>query len=351
MEHFRSKEMLPPDLSWAVALSIAAVFLSLYALLSWYRKRELRRAERADARPSMEDPVPGPAVLAGTVSLAQDEPHAIRVEITQHGKEAKGKGERYTTTWKEKSRNVDARPFYVLHESGRRTRVEPSAEVVLVDAMGETIRDSKHVRRRVALLREGEPVFVEGTLERGTDPESRGGAYRDTQQGWVLRGQGGRMLVSTEGLGAPHRARARRAAPKLASIAGLLCALMMGNFALRVVAGRDTSAEVIDRRHYTTRHKSSTVDHYEVTFKTESGMETTDELSLWQWAPVGARVPVREVWFSSGATRIGHGASLGVLPMILCILAALAALVVAGVNFSNRPWYDKKLTESVPGRL
>jgi hypothetical protein len=141
--------------------------------------------------------------------LEDDGPGAapcITVDIEQRGREWKGKHS-WHHEWREVSRRVDARPFYVVRPNGERVRVEPDQNVFLVDRLDGTDRFEHARRRRTATLRPGEKVAITGVLVRGFDP--RQGGYRDAAPALVLKPPPrGRMLVSTEPLADRHRTRA-----------------------------------------------------------------------------------------------------------------------------------------------
>src|SRR5206468_7223794 len=101
----------------------------------------------------------------------------------------------WSVTWTEMRRRVEVAPFYVVHASGERVRVEPdrktklAADLVVVERV-----DLKH-RRRIARIAEGDEVWVTGVLGKEMDPKASGG-YRGGRA-WIMRPRGGRMLVST----------------------------------------------------------------------------------------------------------------------------------------------------------
>lgn len=346
MIDLRSSSSIDPQESLWAAGCLALVFITMHQALYWYRRLALRLAERAEAQAQARPLTPGLAVLSGKVEVSREQPHALRVEVVQHGKESPS-GRNKGSRWRETARRVDACVFYLVCDDGERVRVEPDEKVVFIAKLDETIRDSTTVRRRVATLRSGQRVSVEGALSRAEDA----GAGRDGSPGrapWVLRPHQGKMLVSSEGPGAAHRARAKRASLVFVVIFAVLASPALLGYAARAVLGEDTAAHVTARRSFTTSYKNRTSHIYEVTFETASGMTVTDHVEPRDWDSVreGAEIPVREVPFSSGLTYIGHGASLSLPMTIFAMVLALLAFGGSLMVFWERPWYEKRLHET-----
>ena len=101
--------------------------MGLLGVTLWKRNQALRRvAEATLQEESAKRPLrPGPALVIGRVDgddPSHGPPH-ITIEIEQKGREWKGKHS-WHHEWRETSRSVDARPFYVVRPNGERVRVE-----------------------------------------------------------------------------------------------------------------------------------------------------------------------------------------------------------------------------------
>ena len=176
------------------------------ALLTVSRNR--RMAAAADASFQPDKPyAPGPIVLHGRVEKSEGGRHAVRVEVTQEGSESENSGV-WSHTWTETSRRVFVEPFYVVDAAGRRTRVEPRDDVLLVDTMNHKAPGKRTLRICSAELTPGEEVWASGELTSAPDPEGTTGGYRGGA-GLVLRAPPGqRMLLSSEPLAARFEAKA-----------------------------------------------------------------------------------------------------------------------------------------------
>src|SRR6185369_6868987 len=121
----------------------------------------------------------------GHVALAEGAARAVRVEVEQAGTESESSGV-WSHEWTEVSRRVFVEPFYVVDAAGRRTRVEPRDDVLLVDSMNGKILVNLTRRIRTAELTPGEEVWASGELTAALDPEGATSGYRDAA-GLVLR--------------------------------------------------------------------------------------------------------------------------------------------------------------------
>ncbi len=166
-------------------LPIATAGLS--ALRHW--RAAVRTGQRAEeARRSVAEETAaldvGDRVVHGCVAYARDKDLAVRTTVEQVGTEAESSGS-WTVTWEESRRVVDVAPFYVVHASGARVRIEPEGRVKLEADLVATVRDDTTHRHRIASLFPEDPVWVMGLLKRAPDPEGSLG-YRDAA-GWVMR--------------------------------------------------------------------------------------------------------------------------------------------------------------------
>lgn len=333
-------------------------FLFIRALR--HRSALLRRGIEADeAFDKHAALAPGMRYVYGRVELAEGCDSAVSVHVEQHGTETKNKNS-WSHRWTETGRETHAKPFYVRTPRGERVRVEPGTDVLLVDDPDGMIWTERTTRTRIATLSLKEEVIVEGTLDRGHDPELREAAlYRGSAQGWVMRPiAGGRMHISAEKLGERHRKRAqvfRSAAVAIAIMAGLV-SLLSGCYMGSLFLGTDTTVNVTDKRHYTTKgSKGSTTHHYEVTLKLRGpdAPQMRRELDSSDWAGItpGMTIAYRDVpaWRTLGDP--GWGASIHVLLAILSGVAAFVGLAFFTGAISHKEWYDGRLDDQGSGRL
>ena len=170
---------MPPALDAPPTVSAILTMVTLAGLFATWLDAQARvlRERRLAARAAVqqrahEAPLaPGRTVVLGTVEVAEGEALAARVEIDQGGSERDNSGT-YTFKWTEIGRRVEMRPFYLLHASGARVRVEPRGRAMLVDAMDGMIVVTETARTRYAELSPGEEVYAVGRLQRGEDPEA-----------------------------------------------------------------------------------------------------------------------------------------------------------------------------------
>ncbi len=247
-EIFEASQISPPwALVFVVGLDLAALALVIFCIV------EIRKAKRAAAAAaSAVNPgvalFEGARFVAGKVELAQGEPSAVRVTVTQKGTERAPKGI-WSHCWTETARETSARPFYLVHESGARIRVEPPLDVMLVDGLDQKEWLERTERRLRAELAPGELAVVEGFLQRGEDPEAADGkvGYRQAaRQGWIMKPiRRGKMHISTEALSRRHllRARAFRYALAWMIAAALGGQVPLRTYYLRVFFGKDVEAE------------------------------------------------------------------------------------------------------------
>ncbi len=202
---------MPPELSsayfggtasvlFAYVLPLATAGLSalrrgLHARSARMKARDARRAAEAEAA-TLDV---GDTVLHGSVEYAQGQDHAVAVHVEQYGSEAESSGS-WTVTWTEKRRTIDVAPFYVVHHSGARVRVEPDKDTRIASPLPTFAeRHDNTLRTRTATIMPNVEVWVTGQLTKDNDPENAGG-YRGSP-GWVMRPPLGRrepMWVSTE---------------------------------------------------------------------------------------------------------------------------------------------------------
>jgi hypothetical protein len=331
------------------------------------RNQALRRAAEATAlEESAKRPLrPGPATIAGRVLGDGDDeargPAFITIEIEQRGREWQGKHGWYHE-WKETSRRVDARPFYVLRPNGERVRVEPDRNVFLVDLLDGTERLEHARRRRLATLRPGEKVSVTGVLVRGFDPQQ--GGYRDAGPALVLRPPPrGRMLVSTEPLAERHQRRARAyrgLAIAIGVILVVLHGLLFANVHLQRLGGKRVEANIeraTSERYWVSRKRGGYwAWRYHLFARTDEGQVLTDQVSDALYTAVQKNVgpPLRATFVVGpfGLVQYGTRPVIGDWKVVLFAITMGLFFVVYLIVVSQRPWYEeRKVKESNRGRL
>jgi hypothetical protein len=188
---------------WLLPLAAIIVFAVEHA-----REKELARHD-TEAQPTRVTPLaPGPIVLVGKVDDDGEGP-AVTVAVKQEGWEYRNKGN-FSHMWREVSREVSVRPFYVVRPSGERVRVEPDERAFLVDKLDGIEPQAPNMRIRRATLTAGEPVFVVGEATSGFDPKA--GGYRDSASSIIVRPPRARsMLISTSPPAQRHVAGAKLA--------------------------------------------------------------------------------------------------------------------------------------------
>jgi hypothetical protein len=300
----------------------------------------------------------GPSVLAGVV-VDDGEGDAVVVEIDQLGREYKTKSG-WSHQWSEARRSVEVKPFYVARANGERVRVEPDAEVFLIDKLDVTVRTGHTQRVRRARLSPGEHVFILGDMVRAPDPKL--GGYREAAEGWVLRPpRGERMLVSTEPLEDRHQARAK-VWRNLALIGGAFLLLWHGLLFVDVhakrISGQVVTKTAVDKRwsrnwvrpskgrpywayHYYVDATGSdgTRDESQVDYASYQAIENGTELSYVQVDGKPLQIGAKPC-AGSGSTAFG------------VVMAAIWAIVYLVVILSTRPWWmRKRVVETGTGRL
>lgn len=322
-----------------------------------------KSAEARAADASAEEPAPlavGDIVLFGTVEYARDENVAVRVEVDQHGEESESSGV-WSHKWTETKRRVLVAPFYLKLSSGERVRVEPSADVLLVDSMDGKIRVDLTHRIRSAELTPGETVFAAGTLVRAVDPESAagGGGYRSPGEGFVLRPpRSGKMLLSSEPLGNRFRERSRfhRSWFFYILITAAVFHVAFLGYHVRRYWGETTTATIRKLDHSITKDDDGDdVHHYVVWLEPKGGGRFSDNVSddLYSLLREGDGVPVRYVRHKAFAelSSIGRGGT--VFGFAWCVVPLFLAtwLLYRGKESLTRPWYERELVDDGSGRL
>lgn len=342
-------------LVFAVVLTVAAT------LLSWHRQRaQLARESVRSDKPM----IAGPAVIAGTVSIDDGAPYAVRVEISQHGKEWQNKGAWYTT-WKETSRRVESRPFHLVTARGASLRVEPGQDVFLVDALDREQHPTHEERILAAELSQGERVTLSGLMVWAHDPSVAPVSYRaQAGKALVLRPPRAEpMLISSEPLEERHLRHAKvhkRMLLITAIVWVVFHAIAFGRYDLLSWFGDVVQAQSERATTWTTSSKNGKTIHYgvEARYKDAGGEWRTvdDEVSYEAYVHFlrnpDTRLPFR-IYEPLGL------ASVGVRPTISSSHAAIALVINIGLIVvywaqvrAALAWYERRrLVQTVPGRL
>jgi hypothetical protein len=331
--------MTPEHTPFVVVGSLFALVAGVAAGFARARRRDAFAAA-AEAGVGDEQPplVEGrDVVLSGIVRLFEDHDVAVKVSITQDGTETKDKGI-WSHRWTEVDREIVVAPFLLELTGGELVLVNPPNEVEVADALDQKVRINRNRRVLSAELVPGEHILARGRLER-SDQAAPGDAYRDVQWGWALCASRGRMLLSSEPLGAGLRQRAafhRRAA----WTALALLVLTQGSLALFYarLAGRTETVTVTARHH----KRGDFITVRGETFEVVRG----DYERIREGTTIPIRYATEKNWDlgASATIRWHHGA--------IIVTAVIAFWIWYGLRRrSTRPWFRRKVNESGSGRL
>ncbi len=347
---------LPPWLSalFIVYSSVAFVIaIIVLALRARSRTALASRAERSvgdEKYPLVEGK---DVVLCGIVRHYEANDVAVKVTVTQEGSESESSGS-WTHSWTEIDRDIEVAPFLLELPDKELVLVSPPKNVDVADALDQKVWINRNKRVLGAELVPGEEIWARGRLER-SDVAIPGSAYRDVAWGWALGPTDGRMLLSSEPLGAGLRQRAsfHRRFAWLAAVHLVAIQLSLGWFYGRLVAPT-LAADIVSKRYYqTTDSDGDTHDYYEITVPIDTGIDdrtiniSDDDYRI---VATGTRVPIRVASSSNwnlGASptlAIWHGIVIFGLPNGFLILYALR-------RRRSRPWFRRKVNESHGGRL
>ena len=343
--------------------AVCATLLLATVFCAFAARKSRRAAREADEVVKNAAPiVPGARFVAGKVELAQGQGMAVEVTVTQFGNETQTKSG-YSHTWKEVKRSIQVRPFYLRHESGTRIRVEPPQSVLLVDALDQMEWTAQNHRRRRAELVPGEEAVVEGSLQRGHDPEAmQSGGYRDAAVlGWVMKpAADGGMHISTEDLSRRHTLRARAFKKTLvySILLGVLAQVPLVPYWTRVFSGEDVAATYVSRDMQMGRDRKGNRFNLPM-IMLELG-EGTDrrllrkQIDTFDYAKLpepGAKIWVRHVPGDLETTALGRGSPVSIIAFFFAAACAAVAVVLAWNTHRHRRWYEGKLVDAGQGRL
>jgi len=308
-----------------------------------------RRARLADAQSveSIDDGrlTAGEAVVCGVVELAPGYDAAFRVEIDQVGEEGKDK-HGFHHSWRETARRVRAVPFILRELRGARVRVEPNETAMLVDGLDRVERHGKRHRTKFAELTAGEEIYASGELV----PVASGGAYRGGDETFLLRPPArGRMLLSTEPLGARFRRTATHARYGLTAcfVFFVAFALLDLGYHLRMFEGeRETGVVEVAKARVGKKSRSCNVT---VRLTDGGRLESSVAYETCPRLAPGSEVPVFVVRGARGFEHIGRTAGISAVVLVFGSLA-FAALVIFH-RAGAQPWYERAVVERARGPL
>ncbi|MEP7125113.1 MAG: hypothetical protein ABJE95_29555 [Byssovorax sp.] len=356
---------IAPTLTLSAAFSLvfagsgALAFAGLvgHALVAAARHRRMATAAKASFQPDRPY-VAGEIVLHGRVATADGATLAVRVEVDQDGTETESSGV-WSHAWTEVSRRIFVEPFYLVDAAGRRTRVEPPDDVLLVDAMDGKIMVNLARRTCSAELTPGEEVWAAGVLVVAPDPEGPAHGYRGPS-GLVLKAPPSRrMLLSSEPLGARFEAKARffRRWSALLGLAGaLVWATVFGPYLLRAVAGETRSATITLLEPYDTDDDGHVTHHYRVLASvapTEPNVDDDVHEETFRRLQVGQSIVVRWVPSMPQVSTLGPDAAVGRSPLVILFwgLWVVSAIIYRSRIHASMGWYEKKVVDKGSGKL
>ena len=208
---------LPLRTGTTTSVVVALLYLVAYGLppvlaaLQVVRYRARARAQRAAFAEAAAGGGAGTQaghvkLVAGVVRCDAKDRIAARVTIRQdHEHIRPSKGDPYWV-WKETQRTTRVVPFELLPDQGSPIHVEPGEAPVIVDEL-TTKGTAENRRVREATIRNGQRVFVEGTLRGGAQVAM---AYRGGDERCTLEpAAGGSLLIATNAVLARFDGRIR----------------------------------------------------------------------------------------------------------------------------------------------
>jgi hypothetical protein len=344
-------------------LLLSALALWLFCLAQWRLAK--RAAEDAKANFALQSALrDGARFVSGRVEYAEGEKIAIRVTVTQHGVEHRGKSTSHT--WTETDRTVEKRPFYLRLDSGERVRIDPvDAKVVLVDKLDKEHWVSKFERVRRAELDVGERAYAEGILRQKHDPESAGDGYRGAGTGWVLVPLRGKIHVSTEGVAKRHVLRGRAFFRALFVLPLLVAGALapVAPFFLRELQGADALATFHGRHYFETRNsKGQITKHWVAQYAFDDERIVSCEVDesdynvvlpplAYSSAPYPRQIWVRKVSATNPFNAVGRGNTVHFGWWCASVALMLCVGGWVGQRHWYKRWYERTMNENSGGPL
>ncbi|MFK8001329.1 MAG: hypothetical protein AB8H86_17170 [Polyangiales bacterium] len=334
-----------------LVLLIVALAIAITRARKWRQKG--RAADRAlDPEAALRE---GEGFVCGVVELDDAADFAVVVEIRQVGKETKRKGG-VSHKWTEVERKTLSNPFWIRLPGGERVRVEPGADVKLIDKLDILVHDEKPTERfRIAELSAGEMVIASGALTSERSGASAENYREAAPRTWVLRqSDGARLHLTAERLGDQHR---RVGNSYLKSLvfgwipSVLLVAALCGPFMGRLALGEVTTI-VVSGKYYSPSHGKKGPS-WGVNFEDPSGPYHSTRLRSDDWGIVteGDRMAYIHVPRYPWMSGLGGRATLPVFSWIFSLIVVLTCLSAVAIP-PNKPWYEAKSQfDSGGGRL
>lgn len=351
----------PGHASAMVCFFVAVIVLGLgglWALLAMLlRIRSLRAAQALENAMHKREPRPlhaGPErVIRGKVEVDGDNPVAVEVVITQTAQNHTSKNSR-SHSWKESARNVSARPFRLVTESGETIHVEPGDKVMIADGL-ETEHPENRVmdRLRRCDVKRGETFTVYGDLHgapEGSSPYRSSGDAR-----WTLKPYRttGRMLFATETITERYEGRIQFLTiwAVIMTIAWTTFHLIVSlPFCMSTFRGEHSSALVSNTRTYVTTSKNSRTTHYVVAATTPAGTTVEGEVERRTYERIAnvrtvdksdAVVPV--ILGPTGfPSYLGTETHLSSAMLVICTIAWFLTLILLWAVYDDKAaWYDR----------
>jgi hypothetical protein len=361
---YESNHLDPP---WSHVLVLSLDLVALVCL-AWCIRELLSARQAANQAREVEESAlalsEGARFIAGHVELAKDADIAVRITLTQEGRQTKHRyGFRHT--WTETNRETEVQPFYLRTESGERVRVEPPRDVVLVDKLDQMDWNRSDFRRRRAEVTPGEWAIVEGRLTKGIDPENptSSSSYRTTgPTDWTMTSvQRGGMHISTESLSTRYHLRARaflRTTLGLVAL-GLISFCFTIPYRTRAYLGHNVIG-IYERKQYvpgSKRRGQPTLSKYLVTVSaSENSQPFVAQYQVrrddYERLPKEkGRIWIRYVPGKPSVTTLGSGASFeGYLGLISAFFLSVGVEYLMRTRRYRR-WYEGKYVETALGTL
>jgi len=350
---YEAAGLLSPDIAvpGIIVVSLASLALTFW-VLTWPFSFWRQGRKRMEGVLTSVPPLPGLITITGKVAYASDANVAVRLEITQEGKEEESSGQ-WSQTWTETDRNITVAPFELELEDGKRLRVEPTRNVLFTDAFNKKVLVNRTTRVRTAELEPGERIWVDGELVPMLDPSQPQG-YRGSGTVLVLKDSArNRMRISSERLDAPHDKNAH-----WWLLVGLGCLLgsaifqvSLSGYYLRAWYGGTNNATVVGRH---VEDGGDSADEYLVDVRLEDGKTASvpvDQEYLNDFKD-GTTMAVRRVRGISWFVQAGPRASVYWIHFVgAALILAIVAVVIVALRWG--PWdkFDKGFNETEPGRL
>jgi hypothetical protein len=351
-----------PGLSALLMLLLVLTLFATWLFSLWQWKQARRNAAMAMVQCEPQSTLrEGARFVSGKVEYADGETFAVRMTITQLGREVAGPAH----GWTEVERRVEARPFYLRLDSGERVLVDTrNANVVLGSKFDQMHWVEKWKRQKRAQLVVGDRVCVEGMLQRRDDSSIANKEHRDGGSSWVLMPRAGRIYVyvSTEDVSERYESRALTFLGILAILPlwSLVALWPVYPYFLQLTYGHDEQVPYLGRNFYETRdRKGNSHEHWHAVFRTSRGQESIaiDKDDWNMLAANGDRSnPRRTIWIRvidgrPDLTTAGRGPTVDAVWWCLSMLLACCAVVVVAGIHRDKSSHEQPLHEFDSGPM